>query len=194
MSNDLKSKIQILDEERVRKNAQGNGKSRVNLLTKEKVINDISGEVKENTLQQSIQVTQEPQFVKLYIADLMLVNDLPTKSSGVLWELMKNTTYENKIVLNSSIKKDICKRLNIKMPTLNNTLSSFVKKEILFRIDTGLYSPNPYLFARGKWEDINKLRMIVDYSNGNKNVHLEIDGKSAFEINKENSLQDVLEK
>lgn len=189
---DLKSKIQNLDEERIRKNAEGSEKARINLLTKETRINDTTGEVQETTLTQSIRKSKEPSFIKLYIADLMLVNNLPSKASGVLWELIKITTFNNKIVLNSSIKKDICEVLNIKMPTLNNTLSSFVKKEILFRIDTGVYSPNPYLFARGKWEDIEKLRMIVDYSKGEKNVHVQVNGQEAIDINNEETIfQDI---
>lgn len=186
--NDLKSKVQKLDEARNLKAIQEASKKRTKQLVRDTTVDKSTGEIlKETTVEQTIvQRGGEPKYVKFYINDLILINELPTKSSAVLWELVKNTTYENKIILNGSIKKDICAKLNIKMPTLNNTLSSFVKKEILYRLDTGVYMPNPYLFARGKWEDIHDLRMIVNYKpDGQKSVELEIDGKKAIDVNKE---------
>ena len=187
MSDDLKIKVQKLDEARALK-AQNESKRKFQKqITRDTVIDKATGEILSEvaTEQQVVQRGGEPKFVKFYIDDLILINNLPTKSSAVLWELVKNTTYENKIILNGSIKKDICAKLNIKMPTLNNTLSSFVKKEILYRLDTGVYMPNPYLFARGKWEDIHELRMVVKYKqSGEKSINLEIDGQQAIDLNK----------
>lgn len=187
MSDDLKIKVQKLDEARAIK-AQNESKRKFQKqITRDTVIDKSTGEILSEvaTEQQVVQRGGEPKYVKFYIDDLILINNLPTKSSAVLWELVKNTTYENKIILNGSIKKDICAKLNIKMPTLNNTLSSFVKKEILYRLDTGVYMPNPYLFARGKWEDIHELRMVVKYKqNGEKSINLEIDGQQAIDLNK----------
>lgn len=187
MSDDLKIKVQKLDEARALK-AQNESKRKFQKqITRDTVIDKATGEILSEvaTEQQVVQRGGEPKYVKFYIDDLILINNLPTKSSAVLWELVKNTTYENKIILNGSIKKDICAKLNIKMPTLNNTLSSFVKKEILYRLDTGVYMPNPYLFARGKWEDIHELRMVVKYKqNGEKSINLEIDGQQAIDLNK----------
>lgn len=186
---DLKSKVQKLDEARALK-AQNESKRKFQKqITRDTVIDKSTGEILSEvaTEQQIVQRGGEPKYVKFYIDDLILINNLPTKSSAVLWELVRNTTYENKIILNGSIKKDICEKLNIKMPTLNNTLSSFVKKEILYRLDTGVYMPNPYLFARGKWEDIHELRMVVKYKqNGEKSINLEIDGQQAIDLNKNN--------
>ena len=190
MSDDLKSKVQKLDEARALKAQKESKRKFQKQITRDTVIDKATGEILSEvaTEQQVVQRGGEPKFVKFYIDDLILINNLPTKSSAVLWELVKNTTYENKIILNGSIKKDICAKLNIKMPTLNNTLSSFVKKEILYRLDTGVYMPNPYLFARGKWEDIHELRMVVQYKqNGEKSINLEIDGEQAIDINKKNT-------
>lgn len=157
-------------------------------VIKETVTDSGTGEVLAETVtRQAIRKRPpEPQYVKFYIDDLILINELPTKSSSILWELVKLTAWGNKIILNGAIKKDICARLDIKMSTLNNALSNFVKKEILYRLDTGIYMPNPYLFARGDWEYIDDLRLIVDYKpDGKKSVELEINGKKAIDINNE---------
>jgi hypothetical protein len=122
--------------------------------------------------------TKEPPFIKLYLNDIVLLKNLPSSYSSILYELMKLMTWDNKIVLNSSIKKNIMAALNIKTSTLNNTLSQFVKKKILYRLDVGVYMPNPYLFARGDYSDINQLRLIIDYipKTGDRNISVEVDG------------------
>lgn len=195
MGNDLKRKIYELDKERVNKENTLRNKKKVKKLVRDTVTDRDTGEIlKETVLQTEIFTNNaEPSYVKFYLQDLMLVNDLPNKSGGILWELVRNTNYNNKIILNGAIKKDICSDLNIKMATLNNTLTKFVQKEILYRLDTGVYMPNPYLFARGKWEDINNLRMVVNYKkNGTKTVELELDGKKAIDVNKEIEENQVL--
>ena len=191
MNNDLKDKVMKLDTAREERELKELKKRREKSVIKQTTVESSSGEIVAETEIREIRTSKgvEPDFVKLYINDLMLINDLPTKASNALMELIKLVTFDNKIILNGAIKKDICSRLNIKPQTLNNNLTSFVKKEILYRLDTGIYMPNPYLFARGKWEDIHDLRMIVNYkSNGVKTVELEIDGKSAKEYN-ETSLE-----
>lgn len=127
----------------------------------------------------SVEDIKEPPFIKLYLNDIVLLKNLPSSCSSILYELMKLMTWDNKIVLNSSIKKNIMAALNIKTSTLNNTLSQFVKKKILYRLDVGIYMPNPYLFARGDYSDINQLRLIIDYApkTGDRNISVEVDGK-----------------
>ena len=57
------------------------------------------------------------------------------------------------------------KELNFKsIRTINNALSDFVRTKILYRIETGVYRFNPYLFGKGDWQDISRLRLTIDYS------------------------------
>lgn len=180
----LKEKVDELQRQNQLKKANTTAKSKVTGLFKEQHLDLDTGEVNTTEIKQTfVTKGQEPRFVKVYLDDLLLLKDLPTKSSAILWELIKNTTYENKIILNGSIKKEIISRLDIKISTLNNALSRFTKAEILYRLDTGIYMPNPYLFARGKWEDVQDLRMIVDYKSGKREIQIEINGESALEYN-----------
>lgn len=185
MSNNISNQFEELKRKRELKLANNSIKKKTKNIIQEVVVDRVTGEIlAENvTSQNFIDKGSEPPFIKLYIDDLILLNDLPTKSSAILWELLKNMSYDNEIALNSYRKKKIIENLDIKMSTLNNALSSFVKKEILYRVGSGTYIPNPYLFARGSWEDISDLRMIVNYKAGKKEIQLEINGQPAEKFN-----------
>lgn len=118
---------------------------------------------------------EEPQYIKLYLQDILYLSDLPKHHEKILFELLKRASYAGEkygmeITLNASIKKRIANTLNIKnIRTINNALSDLVKGEILFRADVGVYTLNPYLFGKGDWQDISKLRLEINYESTIKN-------------------------
>lgn len=193
--NNISNEFEELKRKRELKIANSSIKKKTQNVTQEVVVDKTTGEIlSENVTSQTfINKGSEPPFIKLYIDDLILLNDLPTKSSAILWELLRNMSYDNEIALNAYRKKKIIENLDIKMSTLNNALSSFVKKEILYRVGSGTYIPNPYLFARGSWDDISDLRMIVNYKAGKKEIQLEINGKPAQEYNEDYNFLDNLD-
>ena len=159
-------------------------------LNETKTIDGQTGIVTENKIeQQFITQNKEPAFIKLYIDDLILINNLPTSSSNILWELVKGITYDNEIMLNSSVKKRICSRLDIKMQTLDNALTKFVKKQILFRVEKVIFLPNPYLFAKGSWAEVKELRMVIDYTEKGKTVQAEVNGECAIDTHSQEEIE-----
>lgn len=111
----------------------------------------------------------EPPYIKLYLQDILYLSDLPKSHENILFELLKRATYAGdeygmSVTLSSGLKKIIAKTLNIKnIRSINNCLSELVKGKILFRIETGVYQFNPYLFGKGDWQDISSLRLNIDY-------------------------------
>ena len=190
MENNLKEKYDKFIENK-NNLADFKAKSKTPKLLRETLVTDgLTGEVIGNKIEAEFTSSaKEPAFIKLYIDDLILINDLPSSSSNILWELIKGLTYDNQIVLNSSIKKRICSNLDIKMPTLNNALTKFTKKEILYRVEPGIFLPNPFLFAKGSWNEVKALRLLVDYSpNGTKTIQAEINGECAIDTHTEEDL------
>lgn len=137
-----------------------------------------SGEVVQT--EREVQVPKEPDFVKLYLNDIVLLKEIPQWVSGVLYSLLKHMNYQNEIVLNSSIKKRIAADIGIVPKTIDNALVTFVKKGILTRQETGVYKANPYLFGKGDWNNIRKIRLQVEYGKNTKNIQAEI-VKEAFD-------------
>ncbi len=124
--------------------------------------------------EREIQIPKEPDFVKLYLNDLVLLKEIPQWVSGILYSLLKHMNYQNEIVLNSSIKKRIAADLGIIPKTIDNALVTFVKKSILMRQEVGVYRANPYLFGKGDWNNIRKIRLQVEYGGDVRDIRAEI--------------------
>lgn len=138
--------------------------------TYETIIKDFeNNEIKETITDKVIVWKSEPSYIKLYLQDILYLSDMPKGYEKILFELLKHTCYADekegmRINLSSGIKKQIAKKLDIKnVRSINNALSDLVKGKVLYRIDTGLYQLNPYLFGKGNWNDISKLRTEIDY-------------------------------
>lgn len=130
--------------------------------------NSETGEVTTKSTTTVSKVPSQPEFIKLYLRDILYLSDLQTNQSGLLFQLLMRMNYTNEIVLNSHVKKEIAKQLNISTGTIDNNLSKFVEGKILERIGRGVYTANPYLFGKGDWAEIfqnreSKISLSIDY-------------------------------
>lgn len=116
------------------------------------------------TTKQTYLMDKEPDFVKLYITDIMKLSNLPKSCNTVLMALLKQANYDNEIVLIKSIREKICKELGIADITFRKAMDEFIDKGILSKKMKGVYVANPFLFARGSWESIRKIRLLVEYN------------------------------
>lgn len=127
-----------------------------------------TGEITSQRKTTVSKVPNQPEFIKLYLRDILYLSDLQTNQSGLLLQLLMRMNYTNEIVLNSHVKKEIAKQLDISVGTIDNNLSKFVDGKILERIGRGVYTANPFLFGKGDWADIfhnreSKISLSIDY-------------------------------
>jgi len=142
---------------------------------KEEVTIDYStGEITKNINTAVGFAEAEPDFVKLYLKDILYLKDLPKGLNAVLYNLIRQMNYDNEIVINSGIKRKIAIATGLAFNTINGAISDFVKGKILIRIDVGIYKINPYLFGKGRWEDIKKIRSTIEYTLEGRTIHTEI--------------------
>ena len=137
-----------------------------------------TGEIKETNTTVNIKkrVPKEPDFIKLYLQDICKLKSIPSTGSKLLNELLKYTSYDNVILIPSYVKQEIAKNLNTSVGTISNALTKLVKEEILKRKGGGAYVLNPFLFGKGEWTKIRKIRMTWEYSENGKylnNVDIE---------------------
>ena len=133
-----------------------------------KIIDANTGTILESVEKNVINWGQEPPFVKIYLKDILYLKDLPKSYNPLLLALLKRAGWAKdgmEISLTAGTKRLIAKELNLQnIRTINNALSNFVKADVLFRVETGVYRFNPYLFGKGDWQDISKLRLQVEYT------------------------------
>lgn len=114
---------------------------------------------------------KEPDFIKLYVADIMKLNNLPRNSGLVMNCLLRSMSYNNIIPAYAPIKRLICAELSIGMDSLNKAIDSLFKAGMLVRIERGIYMADPNLFGKGEWKNIKNLRLVIDYKeDGTKQI------------------------
>lgn len=139
-------------------------KKRISQEITSQIVNNETGEISKEVKHQVAFVEREPDYVKLYISDIFRLTDVPKSSNDIMLAMIKRMTYNNDIALFAPVKREIAKELGLKEVTISKAIELFVKKSIILRKDRGLYIINPYFFGRGKWEDIKKIRLQIDYS------------------------------
>ena len=94
----------------------------------------------------------------------MKLSNLPKSCNSLLMELLKRATYDNQIVIVKYVRLEICKRLNMAEITFRKAMEQFIEKGILTKKEKQIYVANPFLFARGSWENIRNIRLLVEYN------------------------------
>lgn len=113
---------------------------------------------------------EEPAYIKMYLQDIMYFHDIPKKFAALTACLLRRMCYAGEeegmcVVLVPRTKKAICKEMGWeRLSSLDNALQKLVAGKIIYRVDRGVYKLNPYLFGKGEWQDVARLRMEIDYS------------------------------
>lgn len=101
----------------------------------------------------------EPPYIKFYLQDTEKYDCIKKGTEKLLKELFKYISYnDNRIYLNSTIRKDIADKLNIKEQTLSNGLNELKKHQLLIHLDKSVYMANTLYFGKGEWRMLKKHR------------------------------------
>lgn len=148
---------------------------KVSRVVTNKITDLNTGEIKHEEELIDAYIDKEPDYVKLYLKDIVALNDLPKGLDRVINVLLKTMSYDNMIILNSFIKKQMTEELGYKtVQVLNNNINKLVNAEILYRKGTGTYQVNALYFGRGHWNDIQEIRLQQRYSDKGRDFKTEI--------------------
>jgi hypothetical protein len=130
------------------------------LEQREQVIDQLTGELLyDRTKVIDInKMPDEPAYIKFYIDDLSLLNKLTAGETRILLYVASTANYQGETLLPLAIKKRLAANAELSIQAVSNAITKFCTKNILRRLDTGLYELNPELFARGKWREIRERR------------------------------------
>ena len=135
-------------------------------------INHETGEVFEEQEIKKTHIPNEDSYIKIYLRDVNYLHNLPGGLENITYELLRLVNYNNEIIVNSAVKRQIAEKIDKKFNTVNQYITKLVHYDILIRKDTGIYILNPLFYGKGKWQDILKLRedleLNIIYSDGQK--------------------------
>jgi len=112
-------------------------------------------------------VPEEPAFVKLYLASVLKLKDLPKGYSGVLGVLLRYMPWADKrqaFAVNKALKEDIAEELGVTVRYVERAITQMIRNDLIFRLKPGYYQFNPYVFGKGEWKDISEIRLNLTFS------------------------------
>lgn len=142
---------------------------RINQSIESEIIDEKTGEFVSKRANRTLSWGDEPSYIKLYLQDVLYLADIPNKHEKVLYELLKRASYAGdqngmEVIINAALKRRIAQTLGMKnVGSVSNAITDLVKGKVLYRMDVGMYKFNPYLFGKGDWQDIARLRLEINY-------------------------------
>ena len=133
-------------------------KKNLSSLEEQITIDKATGEITSKKTIKKFKVDTEPNYIRLYLSDISLLNKITKTENKVLLELIKITKYLNEIDITLTIKKRIAKNLNSTVGMVTKSLSLLNKAEIVIRVDSGCYLLNPFIFGKGDWGQLKIIR------------------------------------
>lgn len=149
--------------------------TKVTQFIKKSQVDGQTGEILSETTTTSWNAGKEPDFVKIYLDNIVFLSEIPKWVSKVLYELLKSVTYAEKgqhIVVNPAYKRVLAETLGMKPQSVTNAINQLEKENILFKKDIGYYQLNPQFFGKGEWKNIAKLRYEIELSSEGKKLRL----------------------
>ncbi len=144
------------------------------VITKNMETQEVEMIVEKST--KSIKIEKEEGYIKIYLKDIAKLHGLAPQQNQFLFELFSMAGWNtNEIQLSVGKKRELVSKLGTSMQTLNNAISMLIKKDILLKKDTGLYTLNPFLFGKGDWNSVKALRLTIgyDFFTGEKTIEAE---------------------
>lgn len=148
---------------------------------REQIVLDQDGLPIRKETNTSYYIESEPPYVKMYLDTVLYLKDLPKGYNPVLMAILKRLPWANQdqdIAINAGMKRKMANEIGCSVSRINNAITDFVKGEVLYRVETGVYRVNPYLFGRGDWNDIARLRLEVTFDSEGTSILGKIERKS----------------
>lgn len=139
----------------------------------ERIIDSETGEIIQQERKEFLAVGKEPNYYKVYINDLANLQGLNTTEKMVLEILSANMTFDNLIVLIKPIKEKLVKLTGKSFDGIKKAIQELSKKNVLIKEERACYRVNPKYVAKGKWEDIKALRLVIEYSEKGRDISIE---------------------
>lgn len=126
-----------------------------------------------SSIQKTVAKTSpEPDFIKVYYETMMAFNQIHDIPISFVLSLSKFIGWTNKgrpltVTLNKMNKEIMCSDCEISLPQINRYIKKAVDNGLLFRTKyRGVYEVNPFMIAKGKWDNIKQLRTSFDFVAG----------------------------
>lgn len=156
-------------------------KKKITQQFSKEIVDRTTGEVLSTETYKSSFVTREPPYFKMFCSDLGLIYGLNPTETKCLYEFARNMSYHNIIPLVSPMREGIREVLGLHEKAFERAIKELKNAGVLIPVlnknnkpRRGIYVLNPDIVAKGAWEDIQQLRMSIDYIDNKRYVSYQV--------------------
>lgn len=149
----------------------------------ETVIDQTTGEILSSTQKTITKMSAEPDFIKVYYDTMLAFNqifDVPTSFVLSLSKFLEWTNDEKPqcTIINKYVKETLSKDCGVDIRQIERYIKKSVDSGLLFRTNyRGVYEVNPFMIAKGKWDNIRALRTNFEFTDGKWQRTVEYENK-----------------
>ncbi|MGE4353541.1 MAG: replication/maintenance protein RepL [Oscillospiraceae bacterium] len=134
------------------------------VIEKYTTVDDSTGLITgSHTVYKEIRSGTEDPYWKCY--DWHVFKGLGDVSFGMLNAVMRRMAYANKdqiLFMDIGIKREIAAELNMSLSTVEREIKLLTKCRAIVKRQRSVYMVNPYMFGKGSWASVMKLREKFD--------------------------------
>lgn len=156
------------------------------------VLDPTTGEVNATLDERTFRVGAEEDYVKIYFCGIHYLSDIPSDCWRFLTYLLQfvhfaedpdsiTFNYSLTVTIDNALRKQITHNMKYKeVNSINNLITQLVDGGILKRLSCSLYRVNPFIFGRGKYQNVLLVRKLNEFS-----YHPDDTFKSVYKNNRE---------
>lgn len=134
------------------------------------VIDTQTGDIVRQEKVEKKKISREPDYIKVYYKAMMAINEISEVPLDFLLALSSQLGYSNGNSIyfynNSLTRKNIADYCDVKDGMIKVYIKRSVACGLLFPVSRGIYEVNPWLIAKGKWENIRELQANFEFVKG----------------------------
>lgn len=142
---------------------------RKNIVYEERtqVRDNITGEIVDKDINKRvIKVPRTPDFLMLFTKHITYLEQLGKTDNSVLFVILSHYVgQKNLVFLSPQVRKKISVELGLDISSVNKAIKNLLTKEIIVTDSDSFMYLNPFLFGKGNFDEIKKLRqeLIFEY-------------------------------
>lgn len=132
-----------------------------------RIRDNITGEVTDKDINKRvIKVPRTPDFLMLFTKHITYLEQLGKTDNSVLFVILSHYVgQKNLVFLSPQVRKKISAELELDISSVNKAIKNLLIKEVIVTDTDSFMYLNPFLFGKGNFDEIKKLRqeLIFEY-------------------------------
>ncbi|MFS1538042.1 MAG: replication/maintenance protein RepL [Candidatus Phlomobacter fragariae] len=118
--------------------------------------------------QETGEIIQEPDFIKVYINDLCNVKGVTGLQMNIFHFMLKHMNDHNEVSYGKSAKDRFCKKHDTSLAAFNNNIKALIAAGLIERVNRGEFRVNKKYAVKVDWDRVQSIIWVSTYTKNGK--------------------------